>query len=275
MPFALSAFADEISPHLDQQVATLKRLKVPGLDLRSVEGINVLKLSDAQLEGVSEACAQNGLHIQAIGSPVNKVPMTGSNQQQELEKLERAIHAAQRTKTNLIRIFTPEVDPRDFENAWIVMEAWMAEQIQLAEDHGMVLLHENDATFFGAYPDNAKRLFERFIGPSFQAAFDFANTVLIGYRAMNDWFPWLLPHLHTLHIKDAIESEKRVVPAGEGDGQMVETLSWLIEQGWSGPLTIEPHLASAGKFGGFSGEQLFEEATSALRKVMKQSGVHE
>lgn len=275
MPFVLSAFADEISPHLDQQVATLARLNVPGLDLRSVEGINVLKLSDAQLDEVSEACAQKGLHIQAIGSPVNKVPMTGSNQTQELEKLERAIHAARRIKTNLIRIFTPEVDPKDFENAWIVMEAWMAEQIQLAVDHGMVLLHENDATFFGAYPDNAKRLFERFAGPSFQAAFDFANTVLIGYRAMDDWFPWLLPYLHTLHIKDAIESEKRVVPAGEGDGQMVETLNWLIEQGWSGPLTIEPHLASAGKFGGFSGEKLFEEATNALRRVMKQSGVHE
>jgi len=271
----LSAFADEISPHLDQQVATLARLNVPGLDLRSVAGNNVLNLSDAQLDEVSEACAKQGLHIQAIGSPVNKVPMTGSNQPQELAKLERAIHAARRTGTNLIRIFTPEVDPKDFENAWIVMEAWMAEQIQLAEDHGMVLLHENDAKFFGAYPDNARRLFERFAGPSFLAAFDFANTVLIGYRAMDDWFPWLLPHLHTLHIKDAIESEKRVVPAGEGDGQMVETLRWLIEHGWSGPLTIEPHLASAGKFGGFSGEQLFEEATNALRKVMEQSGVPE
>jgi 3-dehydroshikimate dehydratase len=147
----------------------------------------------------------------------------------------------------------------------------MAEQIYLAEQAGITLIHENDGTFYGAFPHGAQRLFERFGGDTFKAAFDFANTVLIGYRPMRDWFPWLLPHLHTLHIKDAIEVGKKIVPAGEGEGEMVETLRWLKEQGWSGPLTIEPHLASAGKFGGFSGEQLFEEAVKALRKVVAEA----
>ena len=52
----------------------------------------------------------------------------------------------------------------------------------------------------------------------------------------------------------------------------VETLRWLLTQGWSGPLTIEPHLASAGAFGGFSGEQLFEVAVDALRQVVSEAG---
>ena len=271
MSFPLSAFADEISPHLDQQIATLARLGVPGLDLRSVEGVNVLDLTDAQLEEVAQKCADRGLHVQAIGSPVNKVPFSGANQIQELAKLERAIHAADKTGTKLIRIFSPEVPQADFDHAWMAVEAWMAEQIFVAEQAGVTLLHENDATYYGAYPKGAKRLFERFGSPTFRAAFDFANTVLIGYRAMEDWFPWILPHLHTLHIKDAIEAEKKVVPAGEGDGQMVETIRWLIEQGWSGPMTIEPHLSSAGKFGGFSGEQLFEEAVAALHRVLEEA----
>ena len=81
MAFPLSAFADEISPDLDVQIATLKRLDVPGLDLRSVRGKNVLNLTDAELDEVAEQCAANGLHVQAIGSPVNKVSFSASNQQ--------------------------------------------------------------------------------------------------------------------------------------------------------------------------------------------------
>jgi len=268
--YPLSGFADEISPDLDVQMATLKRLGIPGLDLRSVGGKNVLEMSDEELDEVAQKCVDNGLHVQAIGSPVNKVPLTAANQPLELAKLERAIHAAQRTGTKLIRIFSPEVPEVDYANAWMAVEAWMAEQICTAEQAGMTLLHENDATFYGAFPQGAQRLFEQFGGESFKAAFDFANTVLIGYRPMKDWFPWLLPHLHTLHIKDAIEIGKKVVPAGEGDGDMLETLRWLKSQGWTGTLTLEPHLSSAGKFGGFSGEQLFEVATAALRKVIAE-----
>ncbi len=268
MSFRLSAFADEIAPDLDLQVKTLRRLDVHGLDLRSINGINVLSLTDAQLDLVSSQCSANGLHVQAIGSPVNKVALSAANEEGEFVKLEQAIHAAKRTGTRLIRIFSPEVPKTDYQNAWLAVEAWMARQVHLAEQNDVVLLHENDAKFYGAYPEGAQRLFERFGGPHFQAAFDFANTVLIGYRPMKDWFPWILPHLHTLHIKDAIEDSHQVVPAGEGDGEMVETLNWLVGQGWNGPLTIEPHLVSVGKFGGFSGENLFEEAVAALRVVL-------
>jgi sugar phosphate isomerase/epimerase len=135
------------------------------------------------------------------------------------------------------------------------------------------LILENDDRYWNAFPETAKKMFDTLGGPSFRAAFDFANTVLIGYRPMKDWFPWLLPHLDTLHIKDAIQSERRVVPAGQGDAQIEETLRWLVEQGWSGPLTLEPHLSAAGPFGGFSGPQLFEEATNALRQVLGRVGV--
>jgi len=272
MRFALSAFADEISPDLDVQVATLKKLGVAGLDLRSVDGANVTKLSDAQLDDVKAKCEANGLHVQAIGSPVNKVAMTPENRPIEMAKLRQSIHAAKRTGTDKIRIFSPEVPRGEDEAAWPEMQEWMGEQIAEAANSGILLLHENDAVFYGAYPDNAKRLFDKFGGDTFKAAFDFANTVLIGYRAKADWFPWVLPHLHTLHIKDARESEKKVYPAGEGDGQIEETLRWLIDQGWNGPLTIEPHLASAGAFGGFSGEQLFEVAVTSLRKVVHATG---
>ena len=258
----LSAFADEISPDLAIQVATLKRLDVTGLDLRGVGGVNVLQLSAAVLDDVRTTCAANGLHVQAIGSPVNKVRFSATARIEEREKLRIAIAAAHATECRRIRIFTPEGD--DAEG---ILE-WMAEQIEMATDANVMLLHENDARYWGAFPENAQRLFTTFDSPHFRLAFDFANTVLLGYSPVEDWLPWMVPYLDTLHIKDAIAAEHRVVPAGEGDGKLAEVLAALKVQGWDGPLTLEPHLQAAGPFGGFSGPELFEVAVNALRRIL-------
>ncbi|HEY0867186.1 MAG TPA: TIM barrel protein [Fimbriimonas sp.] len=268
MRYFLSAFADEISPDLDEQLSTLRRLEVGGLDLRSVQGKNVLDLTDDEVRQVRRKCEAASIIPQAVGSPVNKVMLTDHNREIELGRLERAINVAKLLGIARIRIFTPEApmgtDP------WDEVCAWMCEQVELAEDNDILLLHENDARFYGAYPDNSKRLLAEFGGKNFRAAFDFANTVLLGYRPWDDWFPWILPHLDTLHIKDAQDGV--ILPAGQGDGQMERTFRWLVEQGWEGTLTLEPHLQATGPFGGFTGDQLFESAVTALRATLAAAG---
>ncbi len=270
--FIVTGFADEISPDLHAQVETFARLGIEAVDLRSVYGTNVLDLTPTQLHEVHDAFAAKGIRIQSIGSPVNKVAYDVMNQAGEFEKLRRAIKAAEHVNVKRIRIFTPEVPEGKHDEFSSNVISWMSEQKSLAEDHEMVLIHENDAKYWGAYPKNAQRLFETLGSSNFRAVFDFANTVLLGFDPLNDWFPWLLPHLDTLHIKDAIRAEGRVVPAGEGDGRIVETLNYLIGQNWSGPLTLEPHLQSAGQYGGFSGDRLYEVAATALRSVIGQTG---
>jgi hypothetical protein len=53
---------------------------------------------------------------------------------------------------------------------------------------------------------------------------------------------------------------------------MRETLEFLIEQGWKGTLTVEPHLKAGGPYGGTSGPELFEVAVNSLRKVVRDAG---
>lgn len=264
---SITGFADEISPHLNIQVAELKRHGLHGLDLRSVEAVNVLDLSDAELKEVGKQCAAKGLKVQSIGSPVNKVPFSKKGRVEENEKLRRAIHAAEVVGAKRIRIFSPEV-PGDLPTEDDAVIEWLREQRTMAEQAGMILLHENDAKFWGAYPENSKKLFAALGNEHFRAAFDFANTILLGFNPWNDWFPWIIPYLDTLHIKDAIKEEGRVVPAGQGEGNIAAILMVLQQVRWQGALTLEPHLAAAGPFGGFSGEQLFEEAVNALRLVL-------
>jgi len=263
MSWKLSAFADEIDGDVEVQFSHLRDSEITLVDLRSAHGKNVMLLSDEEADTYQKRAADFGVSINCVGSPVNKVVMADAPASGELDKLTRAIEIAGIVGTNRIRIFTPQSD--DFD----AVCAWMEPQISLAERNDIVLMHENDAKYYGAYPEQAKKLVERFASPNFRFAFDFANTVQIGFRAMDDWFPWLLPNLETIHIKDAREDGK-VVPAGEGVGGVRETLAWLKAQGWEGVLSIEPHLQYAGDRGGFSGIESFEIATNAIKGILQE-----
>lgn len=269
--FPLSAFADEIDPDLSVQIEVLKRLDVNGLDLRSVDNVNVLDLSEEKLLEVKAACENAGLHVEAVGSPVNKVNYSAEAAKQEMEKMRRSISIAKMLGVRKIRIFSPALPKGIEEEHWPEVLAFMKDMADLGKSEDVVLMHENDGHFIGAFPKYALRLFEKLGSPHFRAAYDFANGVPLGFRPMRDWFPWLLPHLECCHIKDS-KSDGTVVPPGEGEGQMRETLEFLIEQGWKGTLTLEPHLKAGGPYGGTSGPELFEVAVKALRKVVIGAG---
>jgi sugar phosphate isomerase/epimerase len=273
MSLYLTGFGDEISTDLDTQLATLRRLRVPALDLRTAFGKNVLQLSDGEIDAVKQSCDDARIRIQSVSSPVNKVKFSGAAQSEELKKLERATEIAKRVGIRRIRIFSPETDATGGAEAWPDVRIWMAEQVELARSSDVLLMHENDGRFFGAFPDNARRLLEEFSGPHFRAIYDFGNAVLIGTRTMRDWFPWIVPFLDTLHVKDAIEADGKFVEAGAGDGEVLQALTYLHENGWEGPLTLEPHAQIAGAQGGFSGEDAFGYAVLALRRVMFQAGM--
>src|SRR2546422_4133247 len=101
----LSAFADEISPDLDEQIAVLSSEHIHFLDLRSVENINVLDLTDQQVAGIKKTLDAHGIGVAAIGSPIGKVPIDSSFDE-HLHHFERAITLAHAFQTPSIRIFS-------------------------------------------------------------------------------------------------------------------------------------------------------------------------
>lgn len=261
----ITFFTDEVSQDFAEQAAFGRRVGLDALDLRSMGGRSAVDLTPEDIAAVKA----EGVPVQCLATFVSKVPLEESRHEEMLAALGRGIANAKALGTMRIRIFSPEpLDDR--ESAWPAVKAWLRPMVDLAEKEGVMLLHENDGEFYGAYPAESERVMGEFYGPSFKAAFDFANTVMTGHRAMDDWFPMMTPYLDTLHIKDAVAAEKRVVPAGEGDGQVLETLRYLKNVGWSGPLTLEPHLQVAGTHGGFSGAELGQRAYDALQKVLAQ-----
>ena len=72
--FTLSAFADEISPDLDEQIEHCKRNGVTHFELRGVAGKNVLDFDNALQQEIKTKLADNGLAVASIGSPSTGEP---------------------------------------------------------------------------------------------------------------------------------------------------------------------------------------------------------
>jgi sugar phosphate isomerase/epimerase len=83
----------------------------------------------------------------------------------------------------------------------------------------------------------------------------------------------LRPHLVYLQVKDALAATGEVVPAGQGDGELRETLAALRDSGFAGFMSLEPHLAQAGRFGGFSGPEGFHRAAEALKFLLNEASI--
>jgi len=248
----LSVFSDEIDPDLEIQLEEVKRAGLNYFDLRTALDKNVLDLSDKEIDRVAATAHQFGLQVKCIGSPVNKHPFRPEDRSRELQRLRRIVEIAQRLKAPYIRIFSPFVGGASRAPEYEEIRDWLADQIKLAEEQGVVLLLENDGDAYGAFPENAKKLFQDLGNAHFRAVYDFSNAVLIGYPALPHWFPWILPFLEALHIKDSLaardgEGYDQIVPAGEGEGNVPEVLRVLVDQGWKGPVSIEPHLSRIGK----------------------------
>lgn len=265
MPWPITIFADEADPSFAEQAAFIRDEGLDGIDIRNANGRNCIELTPDDIQEIKDS----GLKVQCIGSPVNKVPLDMELAGQELDKFKKAVEVAQALDCRRIRIFSPEPDrTEDKEQIWARIDTWLTPMVDHAINNDIRILHENDAWFYGAKPEETQRVMEHFDSLAIRAAFDFANTVKIGFKPYNDWFPWIVPYLDTIHIKDAIQETQTVVPAGEGEGQIKETLQYLKDQNWHGPLTLEPHLAADGKFGGFSGKQLCSEAHKALKTIL-------
>ena len=83
----------------------------------------------------------------------------------------------------------------------------------------------------------------------------------------------LRPHLAYVQIKDARLETGEVVPAGRGDGEVVETIRALSNDGFDGFFSLEPHLGQAHALGGFSGPELFTEAWQAFTAILRAENI--
>jgi sugar phosphate isomerase/epimerase len=271
--WTLSGFGDEIDedPHL--QVAVLQALGARHIELRSAWGTNIVDFSAEQLAALGTVFANREMSVSAIASPIGKVDVTVPVEA-ELARLERAIVAAHAFECRYIRIFSFfRASGVSVENTRDGVLLRMRALADLAEKEGVILLHENEKDIYGDVPTRVLDLIESVGSDALRVAWDSANFVQVGVRPFTEGYRMLRPHLEYLQVKDAKAATGEVTPAGEGDGELLETITALRDDGYVGFASLEPHLAITHSLGGFSGPAAFGRAARAFAKLTNQIGV--
>src|SRR5439155_8326654 len=101
----LSAFADEISADLNEQIAAIRSENIHFIDLRGVWNTNVLDLTEQQVSEIKQRLDAQGIGVSAIASPIGKISIDAPFDQ-HLQRFQRAIALAQFFHTPFIRIFS-------------------------------------------------------------------------------------------------------------------------------------------------------------------------
>jgi sugar phosphate isomerase/epimerase len=271
--WTLSGFGDEIDPDPAVQVAVLKALGASHIEVRSAWGTNVVDLDDDQLGALAALLSREGMAVSAVASPIGKVDVS-LDAELEVARLARIIRVAHALGTPNIRVFSffraPGVAVESIRDDVLSRMRLLAD---LAEKEGVTLLHENEKDIYGDTPERVLDLVESVGSPALRLAWDNANFVQVGVRPFSDGYAKLRPYLDYLQVKDAVAATGAVVPAGQGDGELRETLTALRDDGYTGFASLEPHLASQHELGGFSGPTAFGEAARAFAGLINDLGV--
>lgn len=267
--FVLTGFADEIAPGLETQLDVLEALGISHLDLRNVDETNVLEFDDEKVETVRETLDRRGFSVSSIGSPIGKIDVTDPFEP-HLEDFKRILELADAFDTENVRLFSyyiPDGDDPAAHREEVMRR--MRSKVELAEDAGVTLLHENEKDIYGDTPGRCRDLHATIDSPNFRAIFDPANYLEIGVHPYPDALLQVVEFVDYLHIKDAKFGKRgEMCPAGEGDGNIAGLLRTMRDRGFRGFASLEPHLLHAGEREGYSGPDGFEEATLALRAII-------
>lgn len=258
--WTLSGFSDEISPDFEQQCSHIASLGMRYLEFRSAWDTNILDLTADQLQQAKQILERYSLRVSSIGSPIGKIYIDEPFAR-HAERAQHAVDVANFFGAKFIRIFSffmrEGMDPDSQREAVL---ARMQHLAAIASTGKVIMIHENEKHIYGDIPRRCADIITSVDSPNLRAAWDAANFVQVGVKPFDEGWSLIRPYLAYMQIKDAISGTGAVVTAGKGDGQMLQTIRALRNDGFDGFFSLEPHLGSAHALGGFSGPELFTEA---------------
>lgn len=236
----LSAFADEYSPEVSEQLLALSTLGFDLIEPRFIGNKNIADLTDTEAMALKQALDEKGVGVSAIGSPLGKISLA-DDFAAHLEKAERVFKTANILGAKNIRIFSfylPEGRTRAECRSEVIDK--LSAMLDLADKHGVTLCHENEARIYGESPEMCLDLMKA-LGGRLRCVFDMGNFVLDGCEPYPHAYGLLRDYIEYFHIKDSLP-EGAIVPPGLGKANIAEILSAHASLGKDFTVTLEPHL---------------------------------
>jgi len=277
--FVMSAFADEASQKLDEQIEQLKIAGVSLVELRGVDGGNCSDLTVESAKAIKAKLDANGIRLSSLGSPYGKIGINDPFEE-HLEKLKKSFEVCKILECDKIRMFSfylPHDDePEKYREA--VFER-LEKMVDAAEAEGIFLCHENEKGIYGDNAERCQELYEHF-GGRLGIIFDPANYIQCGVDPMKA-YELQKDTITYFHMKDALMKDGSVVSVGNGDGSVPEILADVMKSREDEViLTVEPHLHVFSGLQNLQSEELlhkesypdsvtaFQAACSAVKSVI-------
>jgi sugar phosphate isomerase/epimerase len=272
----LCAFSDEAGSSLEEQIFALKRNNISLMELRSIDKKNVADFTIEEAIAYQKKLEENNISVWSIGSPIGKVNIN-VDFEEYLKKVAHVCELAKVFKTDKIRMFSFFHAYEDEEKVY----EYLRKMVEVATSYGVNLYHENEKDIFGDTAERVQKIMNNVNGLKY--IYDPANYLQCDQQAE---LTLELFHSKTdyFHIKDVISSTGQLVPAGYGDGMILDLLKMIKDDK---TLTLEPHLTvfdaykaidnteMKHKFTYTSANEAFDAAVSALKALLIQAGYKE
>lgn len=239
--FIISAFADEASPNIHEQIAACKANGVTHIELRNLgDGRNINTITPGEARELKAVLDAGGIGVSAIGSAYGKIEIT-DDFEPHFAAFKNTVEVAKILGTKNIRLFSFYFTKGEsYEEYRGEVMRRLEAFCDYAAQYGIRCCHENEV---GIYGDIASRCLDihRTLGDKLGGIFDPANYVHTN-EAILPAYEMLEPYIDYMHVKDARFSDGVVTPVGEGDANYTELLRRFDRKEGDRFLTIEPHL---------------------------------
>ena len=251
-----TGFADEASADFDLQLKATKALGWKFIETRFLYGSKLSDITDAQFEEVCAKLEANGIKFNCYGSGIANwsQPIT-EGPEKSYEEMKKAIPRMKKLGIPMVRMMSFAVkdlaNPEDYAQEVFKRVGHI---VKMAEDAGILCLHENCMNWGGLSYEHTLRLLDAVKSPALKLVFDTGNPVFSldtrgnkPYKYQSSWefYKNVKEFIHYVHIKDGVVSpdgKNTFTFGGEGEGDVKKIVKDLLQSGYDGGFSIEPHM---------------------------------
>lgn len=243
-----TGISDEAGKSIDVQIKAHQILGWNHLELRVLDDFNLATLPEDNYQLVYEKLNEANMQVSCFSSGIaNWAKKISGDFNEDINELKAAIPRMHQLNTKFIRIMSYPNDNWSEEEWQKEVFRRISELSNIAEDNGLILVHENCSGWGGLSPENTLRLLEKVSSPALKLVFDTGNAPAEGQDSW-DFYQKVKEHIVYVHIKDAKQTqlgkETEFTYPGEGNGYVKEIVKDLFANGYDDGFSIEPHLTA-------------------------------
>lgn len=262
----LTGISDEAGSSIETQIRAHKELGWDTIEARFLsvgdfEKGSIHEIPEAAFDLAANVLQESNMGVYAVGSTIGNWAHSVDDPFSITEgEIERCIARMKRLDSHYVRIMSyailQDADKQDLKDQKAAERfKRVREIVKRFDDAGITVVHENCMNYGGMGPDYAREMIAEV--PGMKWVFDTGNPVFNRDRnkpephPMQD--PWemyevIKPYIAHIHVKDAIwheeESRCEYTYPGKGDGRVTDILKDLLNDGYDGYISIEPHVAA-------------------------------